>query len=75
MGRSVSYVKDPVVVVFKTSNRSNAKTKMKVFRNKTVDDLLECNFVTPGISEDAIILVVGIGESFEADYKKKFKIS
>ena len=75
MGRSVSYVKDPIVVVFKTSNRSNAKTKIKVFRNKTIDDLLECNFVTPGISEDAIILVVGIGENFEADYKKKFKIS
>lgn len=75
MGRTVSYVKDPIVVVFKTSNRSNAKTKMKVFRNKTIDDLLDCDFVTPGINQDAIILVVGIGESFEIDYKKKFKIS
>jgi hypothetical protein len=48
---------------------------MKVFRNKTIDDLLDCDFVTPGINQDAIILVVGIGENFEADYKKKFKIS
>lgn len=75
MGRSVSYVKDPIVVVFKTSNRSNAKTKIKVFRNKTVDDLLDCNFVTPGIDEDAIILAVGIGEYFETSYKTKYNIS
>lgn len=74
MGRSVSYVKDPIVVVFKTSNRSNTKTKMKIFRNKTVDDLLDCNFITPGIDEDAIILAVGIGEYFETSYKVKYNI-
>ena len=33
MAREKSYVSDPVVVVFKTSNRSNAQTKMKVFNN------------------------------------------
>ena len=31
-----SYGKHPVVMVFKTSNRSNAKTKIKVF-NKNID--------------------------------------
>ena len=32
-----SYPKEPVVLVFKTSNRSNARTKMKVYKNKNVD--------------------------------------
>jgi hypothetical protein len=58
MGRTVSYVKDPVVVAFKTSDRKNAKLKIKVFRNKTIDDLLDCDFVTPGIDENAVILAV-----------------
>jgi hypothetical protein len=74
MGRTVSYVKDPVVVAFKTSDRKNAKLKIKVFRNKTIDDLLDCDFVTPGIDENAVILAVGIGECFESEYKNKFKI-
>ena len=33
------YGKHPVVMVFKTSNRSNAKTKIKVF-NKNIDYIL-----------------------------------
>ena len=37
---SVSYHKDLVSVVFKTSNRSNANTKMKTYRNKSIDDIL-----------------------------------
>ena len=31
------YIKGPVVLVFKNSNRKNAKTKMKIFKNKNVD--------------------------------------
>ena len=34
------YGKSPVVMVFKTSNRSNAKTKIKVFR-KNIDYILK----------------------------------
>lgn len=74
MGRTVSYVKDPVIVAFKTSDRKNAKSKVKIFRNKTIDNLMECDFVTPGIDKNAIILAVGIGECYEKDFKKKFKI-
>ena len=33
------YPKTPVVLVFKTSNRSNARTKMKIFKTKEVKDL------------------------------------
>ena len=37
---SSAYHKDNVTIVFKTSNRSNAKTKMKTFRNKCIDDII-----------------------------------
>jgi hypothetical protein len=46
------YGKNPVVVmVFKTSNRSNAKTKIKVF-NKNIDYILSAKKL-PGIPEKA----------------------
>jgi hypothetical protein len=38
---SIAYHKDNVTIVFKTSNRSNARFKMKTFRNKCIDDILE----------------------------------
>lgn len=75
MGRTIPYVKDPVVIAFKTSNRSNAKTKVKVFKNKTIDDLLDCDFNVAGVGQDVVLLDVGIGECFESIYKKKYKIS
>ena len=40
MARGKSYVDDPIVVMFKTSNRSNAQTKMKVFNNRNVDEVI-----------------------------------
>ena len=35
-----AYGKQPVVLVFKTSNRSNAKTKIKIFRNENIDYII-----------------------------------
>ena len=63
MGRDGSYI-FPVVVTFKTSNRSNAKTKQKVIRNKNVDQVLDIKTKIPGIPERAVILSVGLGEKF-----------
>jgi hypothetical protein len=40
---SIPYHKSTVTVVFKTSNRSNAKTKIKTFRNKSIDDIIFIN--------------------------------
>ena len=54
----------PVVVKFKTSNRSNAKTKIKVINNKNVDEVLDVNTKIPGIPENAVILEIGLGKSF-----------
>ena len=74
MARSKSYVNDPVVVVFKTSNRSNAQTKMKIFNNRNVDEVINPKSKLPGIPEVAVWLEVGIGESFIQKYKSKYKI-
>ena len=63
MKRDGSYI-FPVVVTFKTSNRSNARVKQKVIRNKNVDEVLDVKTKIPGIPEKAIILEIGLGENF-----------
>ena len=65
---------DPVVVVFKTSNRSNAQTKMKVFNNRNVDEVIDPKSKLPGIPEVAVWLEVGVGEVFIEKYKSKYKL-
>lgn len=66
------YIKSPVVLVFKTSNRSNAKTKMKIFRNKNIDIVNEKKM--PGVPEKAIILELGIGTRLEQMWRKKYNL-
>ena len=66
------YGKMPVVMVFNTSNRSNARTKMKVFR-KNVDYVLTAKKL-PGVPEKAVILDVGVGHSFIEEYQKKYNL-
>ena len=61
------------VVVFKTSNRSNAKTKMKVI-NKNIDYVLSAKKI-PGIPNIAEWLEVGTGESFINKYKQKYNLA
>ena len=74
MARSKSYVDDPIVVMFKTSNRSNAQTKMKVFNNRNVDEVIDEKIKLPGIPETAIWLEVGVGENFIEKWQSKYKI-
>lgn len=69
---SVPYHKSDVTIVFKTSNRSNAKTKMKTLRNKSIDDVLERKI--PGIPDNAVILEIAMGELFETKLKHKYKL-
>jgi hypothetical protein len=69
---SVAYHKSNVTIVFKTSNRSNAKMKIKTFRNKSIDDILEKKL--PGVPDNAIIVELGIGEIFEQKFKLKYKL-
>jgi hypothetical protein len=70
---SISYHKSTVTVVFKTSNRSNAKTKIKTFRNKSIDDILSAKRII-GIPETSIILELGIGTELEYQYRKRYKL-
>ena len=63
MARDGSYI-TPVVVTLKTSNRSNAKTKVKVIRNRNIDEVLDVKTKIPGIPEKAVILEIGVGKSF-----------
>ena len=59
--------------MFKTSNRSNAKTKIKTFRNKSVDDILDAKRIT-GIPDTAVILEIGLGKELEQQYRNKYKL-
>lgn len=70
---SVSYHKDLVTVVFKTSNRSNANTKIKTYRNKSIDDILDAKKLV-GIPDKAVILEIGMGEQLEKQYRKKYNL-
>jgi hypothetical protein len=69
---SVPYHKADVTIVFKTSNRSNARVKMKTLRNKSIDDILERKI--PGIPDNAVILEISMGELSEAKLKQKYKL-
>ena len=74
MARESSYPKAPIVIAFATSNRSNAQNKVKVVRNRTIDDLIDCNYIIPGIPAKAVIKEVGMGEMFIERYKQKYGI-
>jgi hypothetical protein len=67
------YGKLPVVLVFKTSNRSNAKTKIKVWNNENIDYILTAKSL-PGVPAKAEWLDLGVGESLIEKYKLKYKI-
>ena len=70
---SAPYHKDLVSIVFKTSNRSNANTKMKTYRNKSIDDILDAAKLV-GIPDKAVILEIGMGEQLEKQYRKKYNL-
>ena len=57
MAREKSYIY-PTVLVFKTSNRSNAKTKMKVYKTKNVDEVIDGleEGKLPGVPKKAEVL-------------------
>lgn len=74
MARSSEKLKSSVGVVFTTSTQSNPTHKIKVFKNKTVDELLDCNFETPGIPLKADIKEVVIGDRLINNLISKYKI-
>ena len=73
MAREKSYIY-PTVLVFKTSNRSNAKTKMKVYKTKNIDEVIDGleKGNLPGVPKKAEILELALGNSFIEKYKEKY---
>jgi len=67
------YSNQPIVVVYKTSNRSNAQTKIKVFANENIDYIISSDKLV-GISSKAEILEIGVGDSFIKRYKQKYNL-
>jgi len=68
-----TYSKAPTVMVFKSSERSNAKVKMKIF-NKNVDYVNMAKKL-PGVPKDAIILELGVGEKFVELWNKQYNLN
>lgn len=69
-----AYGKQPVVLVFKTSNRSNAKTKIKVFKNENIDYILTADKLV-GVPSKAEIVDIGVGISLVNKYKQKYNLA
>jgi len=69
-----AYGKMPVVMVFKTSNRSNAKTKIKIWNNENIDYITSAKKL-PGVPENAVILEVGVGSLLIKQYQEKYNLT
>jgi hypothetical protein len=68
-----SYNGAPVVMVFKTSDRSNAKVKMKVWNNENIDYIISAP-VLIGVPETAIVLELGVGKALIEKYTSKYSL-
>jgi CRISPR/Cas system CSM-associated protein Csm5 (group 7 of RAMP superfamily) len=67
-------VKLDVVLIYKNSKRSNAKIRMKVYRHKAIDEILDATNKRLHIPENAEILQIGFGSTFKERYKEKYKL-
>jgi hypothetical protein len=68
-----AYNKQPVVMVFKTSNNSNARVKIKIWANESIDYIISQTKL-PGVPDKAVMLELGVGESFIDIWKSKYKL-
>ena len=74
MGRTKTYTDSPVVLVFKTSNKSNAATKIKVFKNRNIDEVLDPDTKLPGVPSTAVFVHLGVGSNFVDKFKLEYDI-
>ena len=68
-----AYAKQPVVMVFKTSNRSNAKVKMKIWNNENIDYIISAKKLV-GVPDNHIMLELGVGKSFIEKWQSKYNL-
>jgi hypothetical protein len=69
-----AYGKQPVVMVFKTSDRSNAQTKIKVWANENIDYILSSPKLV-GVPSKHVMMDIGVGKSMVEKYKKKYNLN
>jgi len=73
VNKQQSYGTGPIVMVFKTSNRANAKTKMKVWNSMNIDYIITQDKIS-GVPPKAEILELGVGEGLIEKYRVKYKL-
>ena len=73
VNKTQTYGGMPVAMVFKTSKNSNAKTKMKVWRNTNIDYIISQDKL-PGVPDKAVILELGVGESNVKAWQSKYSL-
>ena len=73
MARNKSY-NYPTTIVFKTSSRKNAKVKIKTYKTKNIDEVMDALDINslPGIPSNAEILELGVGKVFPEIYKQQY---
>jgi hypothetical protein len=67
------YSGQPVVMVFKTSNNSNARVKMKIWANENIDYIISQTKLV-GVPDKSVMLELGVGESFINIWKLKYNL-
>ena len=67
------YSGQPVVMVFKTSNNSNARVKMKIWANENIDYIISQTKLV-GVPDNAIVLELGVGQSLIDIWKLKYNL-
>ena len=73
VNKTQTYGGVPVVMVFKSSNRANAKTKMKVWNNTNIDHIITQDKL-PGVPSNSIMLELGVGESLVKKWQSKYNL-
>ena len=73
LDKGKAYGKQPVVLVYKTSDRSNAKIKMKIWKNENIDYIISQDKLT-GVPSKAITLELGVGNTMIEVYKQKYDL-
>jgi hypothetical protein len=63
-----------ITMIFKNSDRKNAKIKYKTWDTKNIDDILDSNKALWGVPDDAIILELGMGEKLNKQYREKYNL-
>jgi len=74
MARETNYPKLPIGIAFSTSTQNNAKVSVKVIKNKNIDEIIELNYVLPGIPQKANIIAVVMGDKLVKELKLKYKV-